>query len=139
MKKATLSALFVALMLALAPALAVRTNVNLLTLVDPQGTVSAGAADLAWTAADVSNGNSFVMSGKEMIFVTNSDSVSHNVTISSAPDVLGRTKDIGPYAVGAGKVSVFGPFNTHGWRQSDRSFYLAGDNAQIKFAIVRLP
>lgn len=139
MKKAALSALFIALVLTILPALAARTSISLISLVDPNGTIAAGAADLVWTAADVANGNSFSMSGKEMIAVTNSDTVSHNVTISSAADVLGRTKDIGPYAVGAGKVSLFGPFATHGWRQSDRTFYLSGDNANIKFAIFRLP
>ena len=137
MNKKALLALVAALMTAVAPAYAARTDITVQTILDPNGTIGAGLADLTWTAADVANMNSFTMTGKETVYVWNTDVGAHTCTLTSAADQLGRTKDITSYSVGASKISVFGPFATLGWRQSTGKFFLQANDATVKFAIVR--
>lgn len=132
-----LLAAFAALMFSVAPALAARTDITVQTSLNPNGTIGANAANLTETAADVSNGNQFAMSGGEIVIVHNTGGSPYTVTITSAPDSLGRTKDITTYSVAATTKSLFGPFNTHGWRQSNGKMYLDASNAAIKYSIIR--
>lgn len=138
MDKKALLALVAALITAVAPAYAARTDIAVQIPLDPNVTFAAGTADLTWTSADVSNLNSFTMSGKEIVFCRNTHATNpYTVTLTSAPDALGRTKDIAAYSIAAGKVARFGPFATLGWRQSTGKFHLQGENASIQFAITR--
>ena len=117
-----------------------RTNIATQTPVGPYpagGVVSALGLDIAWTAADVSNHNEFLFSGKEILLVKNTDSASHNLTLTSAPDEHGRSADITTYAVGAGLTSAFSfRGGSAGWLESDGHVYLQGDNAMLFFAIL---
>ena len=61
-----------------------RTNIADQIPVGPYPTsVGATALDLVWTAADVSNHNEAILTGKEVLLVWNTDSASHNLTITS--------------------------------------------------------
>ena len=117
-----------------------RTNIAVQAPVGPYpagGVVSALALDLAWTAADVSNHNEFLFSGKEILLVWNTDTASHNLTLTSAPDEHGRTADVTTYAVAAGVISAFSfRGGSAGWLESDGHVYMQGDNAMLKFAIL---
>lgn len=119
-----------------------RTNIADQTPVGPYpagGTVSAGALDLVWTAADTSNDNEALLSGKEVLLVWNTDTASHNLTITSAPDEHGRSSNIASYAVGAGVISAFSfRGGNAGWLQSDGHAYFQGDSAMLKFAILTI-
>ncbi len=113
-----------------------------LTKTTPLGSLPAAlplvvnSADLTMTAADISNLNAFVASGKDLIVVQNSHaSTPYTVTITSiAKD--GRTGDITTYSLAAGVIAVFGPLQTPGWRQTDGSVYMQGSNAAIKFGVI---
>lgn len=117
-----------------------RTNIATQIPVGPfpaGGAVSPGQLDLTWAAADTSSHNEFLFSGKEVILVWNTDTMSHNLTITSAPDEHGRADDIATYAVGAGKISAFSVRQgAAGWQQTDGHVYLQGDNALLMFAIL---
>jgi hypothetical protein len=103
-------------------------------------TVGAGALDLVWTAADTVNNNEFPFTGRDILLVQNTDSASHNLTITSSPDEHGRTADVTSYAVAAGKISAFSfRQGAAGWQQNDGHVYFAGDNALLKFAVITLP
>lgn len=102
------------------------------------GTVSAGALDLTWTAADIVNFNKTPFGGTELLLVRNSDVAVHNLTITSAPDEHGRSGDITTYAVAAGTTSAFDFRNgSAGWLQSDGNIYYKADNALMLFAILK--
>ena len=120
-----------------------RTNIATQTPVGPYpagGAVSPGALKVNFTAADVSNHNEFMYSGKEILLVTNTDSASHNVTFTSAPDEHGRSGDIATYAVPAGETHCFDfRQGAAGWLQSDGHVYFQGDNALLLFAILTIP
>lgn len=121
------------------PAFAVRTAITVKTPQKIDGTVSAGAADATFTAADTTNKNSFVSTGREIVIAFNSGGADYTATITSAPDDLGRTKDVDAYALQAGDYAVFGPVKQKGWKQSDGKIYLEGSNAAVKFLVIRLP
>lgn len=117
-----------------------RTNIASQTPVGPYpsgGAVSPGGLDLTMTAADTSNHNEAIFSGRDLLIVHNTDSASHNLTITSAPDEHGRTSDIASYAIAAGVISVFSFRNgAAGWQQSDGHIYFQGDSAMLFFAVL---
>ena len=119
------------------PAFAVRTALTVVEPKKPDATIAANGADVAFTAADVSNKNSFVSTGREYIFAQNTGASAYTVTVTSAADDLGRTKDIDAYSLGAGEFMVVGPVKQRGWRQSDGKVYLEAENAAVKFLIIR--
>lgn len=101
--------------------------------------VAALALAVAFAAGDNANGNSFPVTGKEVILVQNSDSVAQTVTLSSVADALNRTGDITAYSIPAGAFAAFTPSQITGWKQTDGTMHLACSAATIKFAILRLP
>lgn len=116
-----------------------RTNLTPKAAVGAYGDYPADSADLAMTAADVANMNQFSASGKDLIVAHNTGASAYSVTITSAPDPYGRSKDIATYSLAAGEYAVFGPFQLAGWVQSDGKIYLQASNASVKFGIVALP
>jgi hypothetical protein len=105
------------------------------------GAYPAAGVTLSWTAADPANDHQCAFTGKEMILARNTGATPHNVTITSAVDTRGRTKDITNESLAAGSVHMFGPFSQpEGWKQaSDGMLYFEADHAEIEFAVVRLP
>ncbi len=101
--------------------------------------ITAGAAAFVFTAADVTNKNSFPCTGRELVLIENTDSGAHTVTITSVVDGQNRTGDITTYSLAAGAFAVLGPFHNSGWQQADGNIYLEATDATVKFAIVRLP
>lgn len=137
---ASLLALLMAFIGLCLPAHAVRTA---LTPVSPaallNGAPAADSLDVAFTAADVANGNSVVLTGNELVFVINSHATTaYTFTVTSVKDELGRTGDITTYSLAAGKYALAGPFSTKGWQQTDGKLYLDASNAAIKFLVVKL-
>ncbi len=135
--KSRLLAALAALLVSVAPAFAARTDLTVQTPVNLNSSISADAADLASTAGDASNGNQFVMSGGEIIIAKNSGASARTITITSAPDNLGRTKDITTYSIGAGETAIFGPFQAYGWRQSNGKGYIDVSNAEVLLSVYR--
>jgi hypothetical protein len=106
-----------------------------------QTTVGSGALAITFTAADTTNGNSFPMTGHEVLIVYNTDSSAHTITINSVADQLGRTNDITSYSVAATSHAAFNFRNgITGWQQpSDLTVHLQANSADIEFAILQLP
>lgn len=92
-------------------------------------------AAVTLVAADATNKNQADMTGYETLLAFNSDASSHTVTINSAPDPTGRTKDITAQSIAAGKIYVYGPFKfLQGWAQGGSSLNFEADDATVKFA-----
>lgn len=105
------------------------------------GTVSAGQLALTFTAADAVNGNSFALTGHEILVMWNSSAtVVGTVTISSVSDQYGRTQDITTYSL---PISSFAAFNfrggTGGWKQSDGTVHVLASVATVEFAVIYAP
>lgn len=121
------------------PAFAARTDVTVNSAALIYGTISADAADLTFTACDVSNLNSCTIDGKTALIFTNTGASTYTVTINSVADELGRTGDITAYSLAAGETCVFGPFPLKGWGQSGTpiKLHFEASNAAVKVAPVR--
>jgi len=112
--------------------------------------LSAGSLDATFTAADVSNGNSFVCDANgDILIVWNTDSSSHNLTITSQEDTpYLRTGDITNYSLSAGDIAIFNfepnvggapstpSSEVPGWTDSFNNIFISADNALVKFAII---
>ncbi len=104
----------------------------------PATPLTADAADVVWTAADVANKNQFLPTGKEIILARNSGAAPYTVTINSTADQHNRTGDITTYSIGIGETAIFGIVPLDGWRQSDGFIYLEASNVAVLFAVVTL-
>lgn len=118
-----------------------RTVINPQTFIGSYPTlpISAGGADITFTAnSDPTDRYAVLVNSKTLVLVYNSDVSSHTITIGSAPDSLNRLGDIAAYAVAAGKISVFGPFQTAGWANSG-NLNIDVSDAHLLIAIITLP
>lgn len=112
-----------------------------LTPVIPVGpypaSVGAGALVASFAACDSSNGNSFPLTGHEILELRNSDSSAHTVTISSVPDSRNRPDDITAYSIAAGADVVFSFLSgLEGWQQADGNCYFTAVSAMILARII---
>jgi len=76
-----------------------------------------------WTAADATNGNAFISTGRETLHAINTAAGTGTVTITSQPDPYNRTRTIGPITLAtsgsAGSEVVFQKFPQLGWATGD--------------------
>lgn len=106
--------------------------------VAPGAYTSAGTL-IVETAANTVDGNSFTLTGKEILKARNSGVTSRTVTVDSVPDRrAGREEDISE-ALAAGAERIYGPFALDGWQQSDRKLYFGANHIEVLFSVIRLP
>lgn len=89
-------------------------------------------------AGDAVNGNQYGMNGDQMLIARNSGAGARTITVTSAPDAFGRTKDITALSIAAGGLVVFSKFNTPGWRQTDGRVWFSVEHAEVLVAIIDL-
>ena len=117
-----------------------RTTLTRTTPLGPYPTLqpAANALDAVMTAADTVNFNQFIFDGPMLLVVQNIGVAARTFTLTSAVDPQNRSGDVTAYSIDPDAVCVFMLNQTAGWRQTDGFFYLAGNNADVKFGIVRL-
>jgi hypothetical protein len=98
---------------------------------------AALALALAFVACDVTNGNSFPMTGKELLVIENTDTAAHTVTLTSVADAVGRAGDITAYSIPAGAFMIFDAQQIVGWQQSDGTFRFTSTSALLFAAVIR--
>ena len=118
-----------------------RTAMTVVVPKGPYDSIAANALDFALTAADAGNGNAFVCRGRELLLVRNTHAMDDaTITISSARDPCGRTKDITTYSLSAGEFAAFWIGRSIGWRQTDGKAWLdVAGTGTIEFAVLRIP
>lgn len=100
--------------------------------------INAGDLALTFTASDNVNGNSFPITGNEILLIQNSDAAgAHTFTVTSVPDAQGRSGDIASYSLPLSTFAVIQMSLVTGWRQADGNVYLASNSNLIKFAVLR--
>lgn len=112
---------------------------TLLTKTTAPGAIANAGVSVTMTAADTSNLNAFTAAATDLVVAQNTGGSTYTVTITSAPDAMGRTRDIATENIAAGEIRVFGPFTQYGWMQTDGRIYLQASNAAVKFGIIQLP
>jgi hypothetical protein len=95
--------------------------------------------DLTLITGDIVNNHQVRLTGKELLLVQNTAGTAGTVTITSAVDAYGRTKDITARSVPAGAITVFEPFQLQGWMQTDGYLYVSVSATTMKLAVLTLP
>lgn len=103
------------------------------------GAAPLTAEVLTWTAADVTNGNQFAFTGRELLLVRNVGAATYTVTFQAIA-VAGRQDPQHNTAINvtAGAYVLFGDFDLKGWRQTDGKLYVSANNAAVEFLVIRL-
>lgn len=97
------------------------------------------AVTLTMEAGDVSNGNKFALTGREVIVLHNTGASTRTYTITSVADPYGRTGHITTQNILAGAYMALGPIGLEGWKQTDGQLYLAVSHAEVKIGVYTLP
>ena len=116
-------------------------RVTLTKTVAPGPYAGAGIA-VTLTAADATDKNRFVSTGKELVMAFQNGTTERAITINSVADPYGRTGDISADALPAanGSIRIYGPFPTLGWRQVGSQYiHLEAAHAEAKFGVIVLP
>ena len=90
---------------------------------------------LTMAAADTTDKNMFVASGRDLVVAYNAGTGTQTVTITSTRTPDNRLGHITEHAIPEGEIHVFGPFPKTGWIQTDKSIYLEATTG-IQFGIL---
>lgn len=112
-----------------------RQTLTAAVTVGPWPTVGVAITE---TAADASNKEQTLCTGREIIVGRNSGASTRSVTITSKADSkTGRTGDI-TTTIATGATKMFGPFDPDGFRQaSDGMIYFEAAHAEILWHVIR--
>lgn len=98
--------------------------------------VGVAGAKVTLAAGDTVNGNSFQLTGQDMLVVYGG-SAGGTVTIAGVADEEGRVGPITAYAVNADEIHVFGPFPMGaGWTQADGTVWVNASVATIFLGVL---
>lgn len=105
----------------------------------PGGYTGAGVV-VTMAAADTTDQNQFVSTGKELVIAHNTGASQYTVTINSSDDEYGRQEHISAETIEAGEIKIYGPFPIHGWRQSGSMYiWLEANNVAVELGVIELP
>lgn len=97
-----------------------------------------GSVVFAFAAADTVNKDEFLLTGREIILISNTDVSSHDVVITSVADPYGRTGDL-TVTVAASTMKAVYIGDRSGWMQGGGTLYIDADDATVELAVLRLP
>jgi len=108
-----------------------------LTAIALGGPLDYDGVAVTFTAADDTDKNQVVLTGREIVLVQNTDTGAHTVTFTSVADPYGRTKDM-TFSVPASEFRAFGPFTREGWSSAGQ-LLIDTDDAAVLISVLRLP
>lgn len=99
--------------------------------------VLADAVTVTATAADATEKEQTLLTGRELLIARNSGASSRVCTITSvAHPVTKRTGDI-VETIPAGEMRLFGPFDVDGFKQTNGYLYFEAAHADILWSVIR--
>jgi len=110
-------------------------------MLDPFAAAGALAAHFTPVAGTITDGNTWVCNGRDLLFFQNSDAGAVTVTITSVADEKNRTGDITTYSIGIGEFAMFsvGLTNALGWQSTAKKIRITVSDADLKVSVLRLP
>jgi hypothetical protein len=100
---------------------------------------TAGVA-VTMTAADTTNKERFVLTGREILVIQNTGAGAHTYTITSTADPQGRTSDISAQSIAAGAIHMLGPLDLPGWAQTSGQYlHIEANHTEVKWGVYRMP
>ena len=121
--------------------MAAPTAITVQQVKGPFDAVVAGGFDFTFAAGTLTDGDTFVCTGREILLVQNADAAPQTITITSVDDEKGRAEDITTYSMAAGDFAAFGVglTNAQGWKSSTGTIRITVSDADMKVAVLRLP
>lgn len=104
----------------------------------PSAGVVSPALNAAFVASDSLNGNEFLASGSDLIFIYNSDVAPQNFSIKSVADQYGRFADITNYVLAPGTYAQVVVTTASIFIQTDGNIYLNSSANTIQYFIAPL-
>ena len=122
--------------------MAAPTVITVQTIKGPFEAIIAGLADFTFAAGTLTDGDTFVCTGREILIVNNTEAVdAKTITITSVDDEKGRSEDIATYSLAAGDFAAFGVglTNAKGWKSTAGTIRITVSAITVKVAVLRLP
>lgn len=110
------------------------------TMKGPFATISANGADYTYAAGTITDGDTFVCTGREILLVKNGTGT-NTITITSVVDEKNRSGDITTYSLGTGEFAAFGVGLTNqvGWKGATGVIRITVSSAEVTVAVLKLP
>lgn len=117
------------------------TVITVQTIKGPFEAIAANGADYTMAAGTVTDGDTFVCTGREILLCRNINVAAKTITITSIADETNRTEDITTYSIGASEYAVFGVglTNSKGWKSTAGTIRITVEHADVLVAVLRLP
>lgn len=117
------------------------TVITVQTIKGPFEAIAANGADYTMAAGTVTDGDTFVCTGREILLCRNINVAAKTITITSIADETNRTEDITTYSIGASEYAVFGVglTNAKGWKATAGTIRITVEHADVLVAVLRLP
>ena len=107
----------------------------------PFADIAANAADYTMVAGTITDGNTFVCTGREILLARNINVGAQTITIVSEDDEDKRSENIAAYSIGPSEYAVFGIglTNQRGWKSTTGLVRITVGHADVLVAVLRLP
>jgi len=117
------------------------TVLTVQNILSPWAAYGANTADFAFVAGTLTDGDTFVCTGREILLVSNPTGGALTITITATDDETNRAESITAYSVGAGEYAAFGVglTNAKGWKSSTGTIRITVSSASLLVAVLRLP
>lgn len=121
--------------------MAAPTVLTITQIKGPFDAVTALGFDFAFASSTLTDGDTFVCTGREILLLQNTTGGALTLTVTSVADEKGRTGDITAYSVGAGLFSCVpvGLYNGLGWKSTAGTVRITCSGTGLKVAVLRLP
>lgn len=118
-----------------------RTAITVQELLSPFDNVTAGDMDITFAAGDGTAGNSYAVTGKELLLAYNDGTAAKTIDIDSVDDEKNREDDISSYSLAVGDYIAFtgGLTNSKGWKQSGGVIHVDVEDSDVLVAVLQLP
>lgn len=110
-----------------------------ITVQDMPSAYSQTGTAVTMTAADVANGNHFVLTGTTIVTAQNTGGSAYTVTIDSQPDLkYGRSGSVAAQSLAASEIRQF-RIVADGWADASTGYVtLSASNAAVKFGLMKI-
>lgn len=120
--------------------MAAPTALTVQTIKGPFEAIAANGADFTFAAGTITDGDTFVCTGREILLVKNGTGT-NTITITSVDDEKGRSEDITTYSLATTEHAVFGVglTNSAGWKSTAGTIRITVSSVEVSVAVLRLP
>ena len=117
------------------------TALTVQNVLSPWAAYGAGTADFTFAAGTLTDGDTFVCTGREILLAYNPTAGALTITVTATDDETNRAESITTYSLAAGDFAAFGVglTNAKGWKSATGTIRITVSSASLTVAVLRLP